>query len=109
MRPLLLVVTAMALATPAFAQDTTTLDHVTTRGIVLSAGGMEVDVSYKPDGSFTAMDGQVTGKWRVEGGKLCTLSNFAPAEECVAYPAGKKSGDSFEVQGGQGPATIRIK
>jgi hypothetical protein len=55
------------------------------------------------------MDGQVTGKWRVEGGKLCTSSNFAPEEECVAYPAGKKSGDSFEVQGGQGPATIRIK
>ena len=70
MRPLLLAVTAIALATPAFAQDTTTLDHVTTRGIVLSAGGMEVDVSYKPDGSFTAMDGQVTGKWRVEGGKV---------------------------------------
>jgi hypothetical protein len=55
------------------------------------------------------MDGQVTGKWRVDGGKLCTSSNFAPDEECVAYPAGKKSGDTFEVQGGQGPATIRIK
>jgi hypothetical protein len=109
MRSSVLAVTAMMLATPAFAQAQTTLDHVTTRGIVLSAGGMDVDVSYKPDGSFTAMDGQVTGKWRVEGVKLCTSSNFAPAEECVAYPAGKTSGDSFEVQGGQGPATIRIK
>lgn len=109
MRSLVLAVTAMTLAAPAFAQDKTTLDNVTSRGIVLSAGGMEVDVGYKPDGTFTAMDGQVTGKWRVEGGKLCTSSNFAPEEECIAYPAGKKSGDSFEVQGGQGPATIRIK
>jgi len=109
MRPFVLAVAAIALATPAYAQDKTTLEHVTTRGIVLSAGGFEVDVAYKPDGTFTAMDGEVTGKWRVDGGKLCTSSNFAPAEECVGYPAGKKSGDSFEVQGGQGPATIRIK
>ena len=109
MRSLVLAVTAMMVAAPASAQDKTTLDNVTSRGIVLSAGGMEVDVGYKPDGTVTAMDGQVTGKWRVEGGKLCTSSNFAPEEECVAYPAGKKSGDSFEVQGGQGPATIRIK
>lgn len=109
MRSFVLAVTAMALATPAFAQGQTTLDHVTTRGVVLSAGGMDVDVGYKPDGTFSAMDGQVTGKWRIEGDKLCTSSNFAPAEECVAYPAGKKSGESFEVQGGQGPATIRIK
>jgi hypothetical protein len=109
MRSLVLAVTAMMVAAPASAQDKTTLDNVTSRGIVLSAGGMEVDVGYKPDGTFTAMDGQVTGKWRVEGGKLCTSSNFAPDEECTAYPAGKTSGDTFEVEGGQGPATIRIK
>lgn len=109
MRPLVLAVTAIALATPASAQDKTTLDHVTTRGVVQSAGGIEVNVTYRPDGTFTAMDGQVTGRWRVDGARLCTTSNFAPAEECVAYPAGKKSGDSFQVQGGQGPATIRIK
>ena len=103
MRPLLLAVTALALSTPARAQDKTTLEYVTTRGVVLSAGGFEVD------GTFSAMDGQVTGKWRIEGGKLCTSSNFAPDEECTAYPAGKRSGDTFEVEGGQGPATIRIK
>lgn len=109
MRPLLLAVTALALSTPARAQDKTTLEYVTTRGVVLSAGGFEVDVAYKPDGTFSAMDGQVTGKWRIEGGKLCTSSNFAPDEECTAYPDGKTSGDTFEVEGGQGPATIRIK
>jgi len=109
MKSLMLAAAAMAVSAPAFAQDMTTLQEVTARGIVLSAGGMEIDVSYKPDGTFTAMDDQVTGKWRIDGEKLCTTSNFAPVEECVAYPAGKKSGDSFEVAGGQGPATIKIK
>lgn len=98
-----------AMAAPAFAQGPTTLQEVTTKGIVLSVQGMDIDVAYKPDGTFTAMDDAVTGKWRIDGEKLCTSSNFSPTEECVAYPAGKKSGDSFEVQGAQGPATIKIK
>ncbi len=34
---------------------------------------------------------------------------MSPAEECVAYPAGKKSSDSFDVTGAQGTATIKIK
>jgi hypothetical protein len=100
---------AFALAAPAFAQTTTTLQQVTTRGITLSAAGFEVDVSYKPDGTFTAMDDQITGKWRIDGEKLCTTSNMSPAEECSVYPAGKKSGDSFDVTGAQGTATIKIK
>ena len=70
---------------------------------------MDIDVTYKPDGTFTALDGQVTGKWRIDGEKLCTTSNMSPAEECTAYPAGKKSGDSFDVTGSQGTATIKIK
>ena len=46
---------------------------------------------------------------RIDGEKLCTTSNFNPAEECTVYPAGKKSGDSFEMTGAQGTATITIK
>jgi hypothetical protein len=99
----------VALATPALAQTQSTLQVLTTKGMVMEAGGMEIDVTYKPDGTFTAMDDQVTGKWRIDGDKLCTSSNFSPAEECVAYPTGKKSGDSFEVTSAQGTATIRIK
>lgn len=98
-----------ALAAPAFAQQSSTLQELTTKGMVMEAGGMQIEVTYKPDGTFTAMDDQVTGKWRIDGDKLCTSSNFSPAEECVAYPTGKKSGDSFEVTGAQGTATIRIK
>lgn len=105
----LLLATTPAFA-PAFAQSASdTLKEVTTKGVVLSAGGFEIDVTYTPDGKFTAAEGAVFGTWRIDGEKLCTTSNFAPDEECVAYPTGKKSGDTFEVVGGQGPANVTIK
>lgn len=108
MRLLVVAAMAVALTAPAFAQ-TTTLQEVTTKGIVLSVQGMDIDVTYKADNTFTAMDGQVTGTWRIDGEKLCTTSNFNPTEECTAYPTGKKSGDSFEVTGAAGTATIKIR
>lgn len=97
---------ALALATPAAAD---TLQELTNRGSIVSVQGMDIDVKYTPDGKFTAMDGQVTGTWRIDGDKLCTTSNFEPAEQCVEYPKGKKSGDTFDVTGPQGTATIKIK
>ena len=109
MKFLTVAVIAVALAAPAFAQTPTTLSEVTTKGITLSASGFEVDVAYKPDGTFSAMEDQITGKWRIDGEKLCTSSNMSPNEECTAYPAGKKSGDSFDVTSTQGTATIKIK
>lgn len=109
MRRILTAAAVTLLAAPAFAQDPTTLQEVTTRGIVLSVQGMEIDVTYRPDGTFTAMDDAVTGTWRIDGDRLCTSSNFDPDESCVAYPAGKKSGDTFDVTGPAGTATIRIK
>ena len=100
------------IAAPAFGQ-TTTVQEVTTRGMVMDAGGMKFDVAYKPDGSLAGtMDGAdvgLTGTWRIDGEKLCTTSNFNPVEECAVYPAGKKSGDSFEVTGSQGTAMVTIK
>ncbi|HEY0650448.1 hypothetical protein [Phenylobacterium sp.] len=106
MRTLIAAAAALALAAPAAA---TTLEEVTAKGIVLSVQGMDIDVKYTPDGKFTAMDGQVTGEWRIDGEKLCTKSNFDPNEQCVEYPKDKKSGDSFDVTGPQGTATIKIK
>src|SRR3990167_7268932 len=103
MRRLLIAAAILALATPAAAD---TLQGVTTRGIVLSVQGMDIEVTYTPDGKFTALDGQVTGTWRIDGEKPCPPSNFEPAEQCVAYPTGKTSGDSFDVTGPQGAATI---
>ncbi len=108
MKRIIACLAVAAFAAPAFAQTPTTLQELTTKGMVMTAGGMDIPVTYKPDGTFTAMDGQVTGKWRIDGEKLCTSSNFSPEEECVVYPAGKKSGDSFEVTGAAGTATIKI-
>lgn len=109
MKKIIVAAIAMSAAGPAFAQGTTTLQEVTTKGIVLSVQGMDIDVTYKPDGTFTAMEGAVTGKWRIDGDKLCTSSNFEPTESCAAYPEGKKSGDSFDITGPAGTATIKIK
>jgi hypothetical protein len=106
MRRYLIAAAALALAAPACAD---TLQELTSKGSVLTVQGMDIDVTYTPDGKFTAMDGQVTGEWRIDGTKLCTKSNFDPNESCVEYPTGKKSGDSFEVTGPQGTATIKIK
>lgn len=107
MRSLFVVAAAMvAIATPAFAD---TIDEVTAKGIILSAGGMDIDVTYTPDGKFTAMDGQVTGEWRRDGDKLCTKSNMDATEQCVEYPKDKKSGDSFELSSPMGVANIKIK
>jgi hypothetical protein len=109
-RKLLACLALAAFAAPAFAD---TLKEVTTKGIVLSAQGFELDVAYKADGTFAvSMVGDPTplasGKWRIDGEKLCTSTDATP-EECVAYPTGKKSGDSFDVTGAQGTATIKIK
>src|ERR1700744_4490273 len=106
MRTLLTAAAVLALATPALAD---TLTEVTTHGIVLTIQGMDIDVTYKPDHTFTALDGQIEGKWRIDGDKLCTNSNFEPNESCTAYPKDKKSGDKFDLTSDQGTATIKIK
>lgn len=107
----LTIVTAATLglvaAAPAFAD---TLTEVTGHGIILELGDMKIPVTYTPDHKFTAMDGQVTGQWRIDGDKLCTSSNADPDETCVAYPKDKKSGDTFQVTSPQGfDVTITIR
>lgn len=109
MKTVMLAAVALAFSAPAMAQQRTTLQEVTTRGITMDTGGGQTDVTYKPDGSFTAAGGEVTGKWRIDGDKLCTTSNFQPKEACTTYPAGKKSGDTFDVAGSEGSTKIKIK
>jgi hypothetical protein len=114
MRHLILAAALAAIAAPALAQrpaapPSDTLQAVTTHGIVLTVQGADIDVTYTPDGKFTAMDGQVTGTWRIDGDTLCTASDVDPNELCVKYPTGKKSGDTFDLTSPQGTATIHIK
>jgi hypothetical protein len=107
MRKLIMIAAGvLALASPAAAG---TLDEVVAHGIILTVQDMQIEVTYTPDGKFTALDGQVVGTWRIDGDKLCTSSNFDPNETCIEYPKDKKSGDSFELTGPQGSVTIKIK
>jgi hypothetical protein len=107
MRRLFFAAAALAaFAAPALAD---TVHEVTSHGIVLTIQDMNIDVTYTPDGKFTAMDGQITGTWRIDGDKLCSTSNFDPNETCFEYPKDKKSGDTFELVTPQGSATIHIK
>ena len=107
MRRLLIATAVLTLAAaPALAD---TVHEVVTHGIVLTIGDMDIAVTYTPDGKFTAMDGQVTGAWRIDGDKLCTSSNLDPNETCVAYPKDKKSGDTFSLETPQGAVQVKIR
>lgn len=104
MKKLMMATAALALVAPAFAQDKSTLDYVTTKGTVIKANmqgtDLELPMTYKADGSYTtsAMGQEVTGKWRIDGDKLCTISAMGGGNEnCIAYPANKKPGDTFTV------------
>lgn len=102
---------AMAAVAPAIAQGAAeTLKEVTTKGVILKVQGYEIPITYNEDGTFTldAMGQTVTGKWRIDGVKLCTSSDMQPDERCTEYPADKKSGDEFEVQGAMGAMTVKI-
>ncbi len=104
-----ITVTAIAalLAAPALAD---TLANVTTKGVVMEVQGMAIPITYKPDGTFAleAMGTAISGKWRIDGAKLCTTSDMAPDERCTEYPADKGPGDSFEIAGAMGTAKITI-
>jgi hypothetical protein len=115
MKFMLAALAACAMAAPAFAQEATTLQNVTTKGTVIKADmqgtPVELPMSYKADGSYTtsAMGQDITGKWRIDGDKLCTENSMSAAETCIAYPAGKKPGDEFSVTHPMlGAVTVKI-
>jgi hypothetical protein len=93
-------------AAPALAD---TYSEIIAHGLVLTLGDMDIAVTYTPDGKFTAMDGQITGTWKVDGDKLCTSSNMDPNVTCVAYPKDKKSGDSFMLDTPAGSIPVKIR
>jgi hypothetical protein len=70
--------------------------------------GMPVDLSFKPDGSFSGMGGQLAGTWKADGSKLCLTIPGMIENQCTAYPDGKKAGDKFEITSDQGAMTVTI-
>jgi hypothetical protein len=104
-----------AFAAPAVAD---TIKEVTTKGVIVTIDQFgAVDITYKVDGTFVgkneqleaAIGGPLTGKWRIEGDKLCTTADIMPTETCQTYPKDKKSGDEFEITSDQGTAKVKIK
>src|SRR5689334_16996825 len=70
MRALILALAlALLTASPAGAE---TLQEVTTKGVVLTLGGTDIEIAFLPDGKFTALNGAMSGTWRIDGDKLCT-------------------------------------
>jgi hypothetical protein len=98
-------------AAPATAQAThaDTYKAVIAHGVVIVAPEMEIDVTFTADGKFIAFRGLSTGTWRIDGDKLCSTANETLIETCAVYPAGKKSGDTFEVKAPGSNVTIRIR
>jgi phage gp45-like len=98
-------------ASPAAAQtvNADTYKAVIAHGVVIVAPEMEIDVTFTPDGKFTAFKGISTGVWRIDGEKLCSTPNETMIESCSVYPAGKKSGDTFDVEAPGTRVTIRIR
>ena len=110
--PTLASLSALALsATPAVAQaaNADTYKAVVAHGVVIVAPEMEIDVTFTPDGKFSAFKGMSTGVWRIDGDKLCSTPNETLIESCAVYPAGRKSGDTFEVKAPGSNVTIRIR
>jgi hypothetical protein len=105
--PVFLFIAAM-IAMPAFAQEKTTLEYVTTKSVVMIIAGQEYPITYTPDGKLSVSNGMITGNWKIVGETLCSTNSVDPTEVCILYPQGKKPGDEFEVLSPQGPFTIRI-
>jgi len=98
------------LTAPAFAQasNADTYREVMAKGVVIVSPDLEIDVQFTPDGKFTALKGISGGTWRIEGEKLCSTPRETLIESCGVYPAGKKSGDTFEIAAPGGRVTVRI-
>jgi hypothetical protein len=117
MKRLFIGAAAAALAMPALAQAASaqagggTVQELVKHGGVMTVMGTAIPVSYGADGKYSVdFQGQkVEGTWRVDGDKLCTKAAGAPSENCTVYPAGKKSGDEFEVTSPTlGPIRVKI-
>lgn len=111
MRKFVAIAAALMCATSAYAQTTapegSTLANVIGKGIVLSAQGMDFDVAFAPNGNFDA--GLFSGKYKVDGKKLCLEITDFGMTTCSEYPDGKKSGDAFQIQTDMGPLDVKIK
>jgi hypothetical protein len=91
---------------PAGAQPNDNIAAILAHGDSIDVGGMSYDLTFKGDGTFNG--GEFAGTYKVDGANLCITIEGIVNNQCTAYPAGKKSGDSFTIQGDMGPYTVTI-
>jgi hypothetical protein len=108
---LLAVSSLVLLAAPAIAEppNADTYKQVVEHGVVLLTNDLEIDVTFTPDGRFKALGGLSKGVWKIVGEKMCSTPDETLIESCAAYPAGKKSGDTFEIEAPTGLVKVKIK
>jgi hypothetical protein len=103
----LFVASAPAVAQPAPA-NADTYRAIVEHGLVIVTPDIEIDVTFMPDGKFTALGGMAKGTWKIVGDKMCSTDEATMIETCAVYPAGKKSGDTFELDTPTGRVPVRI-
>jgi hypothetical protein len=113
MRFLLVLLPTLLLAPAVLAQgepaNAGTYREIVRHGVVIVTPGLDIDVTFAADGTFTALGGASTGVWRIYGDKLCSTPNETLIEDCAVYPAGKASGDTFHIDAPGTRLIIRIR
>ena len=104
-----LIAPASAEPQNAPAAHADTYKEVVAHGVVIVTPDIEIDVNFLADGKFVAMGGLSKGVWHIDGDKMCSTPGETLVESCGVYPAGKKSGDTFEITAPTGRVTVRIK
>ena len=105
----LIVAAAPAIAQTAPVANADTYKAVVEHGVVIVTPGLEIDVKFNPDGTFIALGGASKGTWKIVGDRMCSTPGETLIESCAVYPAGKKSGDQFELDAPGGRVPVRIK
>jgi hypothetical protein len=105
--------TAAAQEPKALAPMSDTVKAVTENGATMTfsfgpTAGLSIALIYNKDGTLVAEPGDFTGTWEADGARLCmTVSGYAE-NQCLTYPDGKKSGDTFDIATKAAPITISI-
>lgn len=103
------LIVPVAPAAIAQTSNADTYKAVIEHGIVIVTPDIGIDVTFMPDGKFTAMKALSSGTWKIVGDRMCSTPSETLIESCAVYPAGKKSGDTFELDAPGSRVTIRIR
>ena len=86
-----------------------TVQEIIRHGLTMTVQDQKLAIFYGPNGQLEGSLGILGGTWTAEGSRLCIdVPGFAE-NQCLTYPDGKKSGDSFVIEASGGPIPITIR